>query len=88
MKFKFDIECTPEEARQFLGLPNLAPMQEAMLKEIEAKMQENIHNLDPESFVKNWLSATMQGWSAMQNMMWGQAGIKEADKNSRTEKKT
>ena len=24
MKFKFDIECTPEEARQFVGLPSVA----------------------------------------------------------------
>ena len=31
MKVNVDIECTPEEARVFLGLPNVAPLQAAML---------------------------------------------------------
>ncbi len=75
MKFKFDIECTPEEARQFVGLPSVAGMQDRMMKEVEAKMQDNIRNLDPETFVKTWLPATMQGWNEMQKMFWGQMGM-------------
>ena len=75
MKVKFDIECTPEEARQFLGLPNVAPMQDAVMKEIEAKMRENIQTLDPETFVKTWMPATMQSWGDMQKMFWGQMGM-------------
>lgn len=74
MKVKFDIECTPEEARRFLGLPDVVPMQEALMKEIEAKMQDNIRNLDPETMVKTWLPATIQGWGEMQKMFWGQMG--------------
>ncbi len=75
MKFNFDIECTPEEARRFVGLPDVAPMQEAMMKEIEAKMRENIKALSPEEFVKTWMPATMQGWGEMQKMFWGQMGM-------------
>lgn len=74
MKINFDIECTPEEARQFLGLPNLAPLQQSMMKEIEAKMQEQLRNLDPEHFVKSWLSMTFQGWDEVQKMMRAQSG--------------
>lgn len=74
MKIKFDIECTPEEARQFIGLPDVVPMQEALMKEIEAKMQDNIRNLDPETMVKTWLPATIQGWGEMQKMFWSQMG--------------
>jgi hypothetical protein len=75
MKFKFDVECTPEEARQFIGLPNVAGMQDRVMKEIEAKMQENLRNLDPETFVKTWLPVTVQGWNEMQKMFWGQMGM-------------
>jgi hypothetical protein len=30
MKVHIDIDCTPEEARTFFGLPDLQPMQEAV----------------------------------------------------------
>lgn len=75
MKFKFDIECTPEEARAFVGLPNIASMQERMMQELEKKMQDNIRNLSPEEMVKTWMP-TMQGIGDMQKMFWSQMGIK------------
>ena len=31
MKIKIDVDCTPQEARAFLGLPDVAPMQKAMM---------------------------------------------------------
>ncbi len=27
MKFRVEVDCTPVEARQFVGLPNVEPMQ-------------------------------------------------------------
>lgn len=75
MKFNFDIECTPEEARAFFGLPNVAPMQERMMQELEERLHENIRNLTPEEMVKTWMPATMQGWGEMQKMFWGQMGM-------------
>ena len=79
MKFNFDIECTPEEARAFFGLPDVAPMQERMMKELEDRLQENIRNLSPEEMVKTWMPATMQGWQEMQKMFWGQMGMPMSD---------
>ncbi len=79
MKFNFDIECTPEEARAFVGLPNVAPMQEKMLKELEDRMVENIRNLSPEEMVKTWMPATMQGVGEMQKIFWSQMGVKMPD---------
>lgn len=74
MKVKFDIECTPEEARQFLGLPDVAPMQDALMGEMEERMRENIRSLDPETMIKTWLPATIEGWGAVQKMFWQQMG--------------
>jgi hypothetical protein len=75
MKFIFDIDCTPEEARRFLGLPDIAPMQERMMKELEERIAENMRALDPETLVKTWMPMSMQGWSDMQKMFWGQMGV-------------
>lgn len=74
MKVTVDIDCTPEEARKFLGLPDVAPLQEAMMAEIERKMQENIRSLDPEALVKTWLPLGIQSWAEMQKAFWGQMG--------------
>ena len=75
MKLTIDIDCTPEEARQFLGLPDVAPMQDHIMEEVEKKMLENIQSLDPETFVKTWMPATVQGWGELQKMFWSQMGM-------------
>lgn len=75
MKFIFDIDCTPEEARRFLGLPDLGPLQERYMKELEERMSESLRALDPETLVKTWMPMTMQGWGEMQKMFWSQMGM-------------
>ena len=72
MKVTFDVECTPEEARRFFGLPDVAPMQEAVMKEIEKKMMDNIKAMDPEGMMKTWAPMAVQNWNEMQKMFWGQ----------------
>lgn len=74
MKVTFDIECTPEEARQFLGLPDVIPMQDALMKQMQTKLSENIRQMDPESLAKTWVPLTMQGWGELQKTFWGQMG--------------
>lgn len=76
MKVTFDIECTPEEARKFLGLPDVVPMQEAMMKELQAKMSENMNVMDPEAIMKTWFESGMQNMTDMQKMFWSQMGVK------------
>lgn len=89
MKVNFDIECTPEEARAFFGLPDVAPLQERMMKELEDKMLENLKSMDPETIVKTWLPATIQGWGDMQKMFWQQMGMPGAtDSKASASKKT
>lgn len=74
MKVTFNIECTPQEARAFFGMPDVAPMQERMMAELEKKLQENIRSLDPETMIKTWLPATIQGWGEVQKIFWEQMG--------------
>lgn len=72
MKVKIDIDCTPEEARSFFGVPDVKPMQDVMMKEVEQRMMANVQAMDPEVLVKTWLPAGIQGWEQMQRMFWSQ----------------
>ena len=45
MKISVDIECTPIEARQFLGLPNVEPIQNAAMAHIEERILNEMERL-------------------------------------------
>lgn len=70
MKLRIDIDCTPEEARHFFGLPEIKPMQDALMADIEERMRAALASADPETMMKTWLPASMQGWEQMQKMFW------------------
>lgn len=72
MKITIDVDCTPEEARTFLGLPDVKPMQEAMMREIQQRVSANLNAMDPESIMKTWLPAGIQGMEQLQKMFWSQ----------------
>ncbi|MGE3624266.1 MAG: DUF6489 family protein [Bdellovibrionales bacterium] len=72
MKIKAEIECTPEEARAFMGLPDIRPMQEALMQDLETRLRANIQAMDPESILKTWLPAGIQGAEQFQKMFWAQ----------------
>ncbi len=75
MKVHFDIECTPEEARKFIGLPDVAPMQDAMMKEMQERLMDNMRSMDPETIMKTWFPTAAQNMSDMQKMFWSQLGV-------------
>jgi len=70
MKITVDIDCTPDEARAFLGLPNVQPMQDVVMKKIEERMITNLDAMTPEALVKNWLPASVQGIEQLQQLFW------------------
>ena len=45
---------TPEEARAFMGLPDIAPMQQKMMDEIQARMKAAFDTGDPQAMIKAW----------------------------------
>jgi hypothetical protein len=72
MKFNIDIECTPEEARKFFGLPDVAPMQDAMMDQVQKRLEDTVKSMDPDTLVKTWFPVNLQGWSDMQKHFWDQ----------------
>jgi hypothetical protein len=74
MKLKFDIDCTPEELRGFFGLPEVKPMQDRLMAELEERMRANLKALDPDAMLKTWLPAGLKGFEQLQEMFFTQMG--------------
>ena len=72
MKVTVNIDCTPEEARAFFGLPDVQPMQAALMKDLEDRLRKNIQAMDPETMFKTWLPATLKNIEQMQEMFLAQ----------------
>ncbi len=72
MKINLDLDCTPEELRAFFGLPDVRPMQEQLLKEVEERMRAGLKALDPEAMLKTWLPAGLKGFEQLQEMFLNQ----------------
>jgi hypothetical protein len=54
MKINVEIDCTPEEARRVMGLPDLAPLHEQYIAALSEMMDPKTHPELIETFVKNW----------------------------------
>lgn len=63
MKINVTVDCTPEEARQFMGLPDVQPFQEEMMQIMREKALENMKMMEPEVAMKTWMPLMNQGMS-------------------------
>ena len=73
MKVTVDVDLTPEEARRLMGLPDLEPMQQRLLEQLEKQIASNLSYMDPEQLVKSILPMGAQGLEQFQNLLWGLA---------------
>ena len=55
MKVTVEVDCTPEEARRFLGLPDVVPMHHAIMEKLQQRMQSTIDATTPEALLKAWM---------------------------------
>jgi len=71
MKITIEIDCTPVEARQYFGLPDVQPMQSAMLAEMEKRMLAEAEKLSPEGLMKTWFAGGAQGADWFRDLLGG-----------------
>ncbi len=76
MKINIEIDCTPDEARKFLGLPDVSALQESLLKQVESQMSAALQGMEPDAMLKAWFPAGMEGLDQMQKAFWAQFGGK------------
>ncbi len=72
MKITINVDCTPEEARRYMGLPDVAAMQENMLKQMQERMMANVDSMQPAEMIKTWLPMGMDQWLELQKTFWTQ----------------
>lgn len=73
MKINIEIDMTPEEARQFLGLPNVEKLQQQLIKNAEQYLNEGGASqyselistaMQPMLAYQQWLTRMMSGGTA------------------------
>ena len=74
MRFQINIDCSPEEARKFFGVPDVLPLQQALMEQLNAKLADNIKTMEPDALLQTWVPALFQGWSDIQQNFWSQVG--------------
>jgi Family of unknown function (DUF6489) len=73
MKVTVDIDCTPLEARQFFGLPDVQPMQQAVMAEMERRTLAEMEKFAPENLLQTWFSTGQQGADLFTKLLSGMA---------------
>jgi hypothetical protein len=75
MKVTVVVDCTPLEAREFFGLPDVQPMQAAMMDQMQGKMMANIDKFSPESIMQSWFTFDPKMGERFQEMFVNMAGL-------------
>ena len=54
MKMTIEIDCTPTEARAFLGLPDVSELNARLVSEMQTRMEANMAMASPDELMKSW----------------------------------
>ena len=69
MKLNIEIDCTPAEARAFLGLPDVTPLNDHLVAEMQKRMDANMAALAPDELMKTWMSFGMGAQEQFRKLM-------------------
>jgi hypothetical protein len=76
MKVNIEMDMTPEEARAFMGLPDIRPMQKKMMDEMQQRMRSAFDANDPEGMMKAWMPlGGADAFQKFQKLMWDSAAM-------------
>jgi hypothetical protein len=56
MKVTIEIDCTPVEARTFMGLPDVSHLNDHLVGEMQKRMDANMAALAPDELMKSWMA--------------------------------
>lgn len=68
MKITVDVDCTPEEARRFMGLPDMSGVHEVYIDKMKKMIEEGVTPDTMETMMRNWMpmgEAGMNLWRSM-----------------------
>jgi hypothetical protein len=74
MKVTVEVDCTPVEARAFLGLPDVTGLNEHIVAEMQRRMSENMSAMQPDELMKSWASFGVQAQEQFRSLMGAAMG--------------
>lgn len=82
MEIKISVDCTPQEARTFFGLPDLTPVNDALVEKMKERMEEGFDATSMDNLMQTFMmGATGAGKkvSDIQDMFMSMVGGKSKD---------
>ena len=79
MKISVDVDCTPEEARRFMGLPDVSPVHEIYIDKMKRAVDEGFGPDAVEAMTRAWApmgEAGMTLWRQLFDQMGRGASTK------------
>ncbi len=70
MKITVDVDATPEELREFLGMPDVKPIQDEMLSRLREHLKQGGLGFDPGAMLKPLLSGNVESLESWQKALW------------------
>jgi hypothetical protein len=77
MKVTIEIDCSPVEARSFMGLPDVTSLNDHLVEEMKTRIDANLHMLQPEELLKNWISFGGQAQEGFMKLMQAAAARRQ-----------
>ncbi len=74
MKLNVEIDCTPAEARAFLGLPDVTALNSHLVEEMKKRVDANIAMAAPEELMKSWIAFGGQATDQFMKLMTAASG--------------
>jgi Family of unknown function (DUF6489) len=81
MKFNIDVDCTPEEVRRLIGLPDLAPLHDVYLDKMKDMMTTGVTPDMVEQMVRTWMPMGGQGMDFVKELMGSLGGSGKGKKD-------
>jgi hypothetical protein len=69
VKVSVEVDCSPQEARAFLGLPDVAPLNDHIVQEMKGRLDSNMALLSPDELLRNWLAFGGQATEHFRKLM-------------------
>lgn len=74
MKVNIEMDMTPQEARAFMGLPDVTGVQQQFVDQAGARMRAAFDSGDPEEMLRAWMPlGGAKAFQAFQKALWDSA---------------
>jgi hypothetical protein len=69
LKVKLEVDCSPQEARAFLGLPDVSGLNDHMVQEMKKRLDSNMALVSPDELMRNWMAFGGQATEQFRKLM-------------------